>query len=215
MHDAVNDQLSEYLDDELSASERAAVEAHLASCPRCRVDLEQLRQVAVRARTLPDRPPAADLWPGVAARLEAPDAGKDRPRRFSFTMPQLVAAGLALMVLSGSMVWLARVGGPQTDFPPVSAETAEPISVNFADGAYDDAIADLQQTLEAGSTRLDQETVRILKENLETIDRAISQCRDALEDDPANVYLKTYLASARAKKLDILRQATAIVDRSS
>jgi hypothetical protein len=86
---------------------------------------------------------------------------------------------------------------------------------NFADRAYDEAIADLQQTLGAGQGRLDKETLRVLEENLKTIDRAIAQCREALAADPANVYLNTYLAEARARKLNLLRHAAAIADRAN
>lgn len=215
MHDAFNDRLSEYLDDELSTDERAAVEDHLRACSQCRADLEGLRAVVARAGRLQDSAPQADLWPGVAARIGAVAPARDSvtTRRFSFTLPQLVAAGLALMLLSGSMVWLARLGGPRTDFPPVGA--VEPVPVNFADGAYDEAIEDLQRTFDAGRTRLDRETVRILEDNLQAIDQAITQCREALADDPTNIYLNAYLSSARARKLDLLRRATAIVDRAS
>ena len=215
MHDAVNNRLSEYLDDELSAVERRDVETHLATCAECRTDLEALRGVVARASALHDTPPGRDLWTGVAERIGAgaSAAPARASRRFSFTLPQLVAASLALMVLSGSMVWLARLGGERTDFPTVAAEPAIP--VNFADGAYDDAIADLQRTLDAGRASLDKETVRILEENLQSIDRAIAQCRAALAEDPANVYLNEYLAAARARKLALLRTATSIAGAKS
>jgi anti-sigma factor RsiW len=220
MHETVNDRLSEYLDDELSADERTTVERHLESCERCRADLAGLRAVTVRARTLSDTPPLADLWPGVAERIGASgtSSAASPARRFSFTLPQLVAAGLALMVLSGGMVWLARLGGERTDFPTIAAESeqASPVApVNIADDAYDEAIVDLQRTLEAGRDRLDAQTVRILEENLATIDRAIAQCREALVSDPANVYLSAYLAGTRARKLALLRHATALLDRTS
>lgn len=206
MHDAWNDRLSEYLDGELTAAERGTLDAHLAACDRCRQDLEELRAVTARARALPDSPPDADLWPGVAARI-----GPRQARQFSFTLPQLVAAGLALMVLSGATVWVARLGGDRTDFPPVVATDVVP--ANFADGAYEDAIADLQRTLETGRSRLDEQTVQVLETNLAAIDRAIAQCRDALRHDPANLYLHTYLAESRARKLELLRHVTAIVDK--
>jgi tetratricopeptide (TPR) repeat protein len=215
MDDAWNDRLSEYLDDELQGDERAALEAHLSSCLQCRSDLAALRAVIARAGRLSDVPPGRDLWPGVAAGIGAahPQIARRRElRRFVFTMPQLIAAGLALMVLSGGLVWLARLGGPGTDFPPVGAVIDAPAvrPANFADGAYDEAAADLQRALEAGRATLDKETIRVLEMNLQTIDRAISQCREALASDPANVYLNTYLAEARARKLDLLRRATAI-----
>ena len=65
MSDHYIDQLSDYLDDELAPAERAAVEAHLASCHECSGTLEELRGVVARAAALPARPPAAELWPGV------------------------------------------------------------------------------------------------------------------------------------------------------
>ena len=218
MHDGWNDRLSEYLDDELGARERAELDAHLAACRECRADLDALRAVRDRALSLPDAPPAANLWPGIAARIDA--AAAPRPafvrRRFAFTVPQLVAAGLALMIASGGMVWLGRLGGPRTDFPPVmGSESAVVRPANFGDAAYDEAVADLQAALAAGRGRLDAETIRVLEANLTAIDQAIGQCRDALAADPANLYLNTYLAQTRARKLDLLRRATALADSRS
>jgi tetratricopeptide (TPR) repeat protein len=140
------------------------------------------------------------------------------PRRFSFTLTQLAAASLALIVLSGGLVWLARSGDPRADFPPVGA-TADPDDAiaaphirpaNFADEHYDEAVADLQRTLTTGREKLDPETVRVLEDNLGAIDRAIEQCRQALAQDPANLYLNSHLAEARQRKLSLLRRASAL-----
>jgi anti-sigma factor RsiW len=218
-HEQILDRLSEYLDDALHADERARVSAHLSGCAECRVTLEELRAVAHRAARLTDSPPPVDLWPGVTARIDResrrPLAFERARRTFSFTMPQLVAAGLALMVLSGGTVWLARLGGDRTDFPPISAEAPRPqvaaVNVNFADEHYDRAIADLQATLDAQRARLDPRTVRVLEGNLETIDAAIEQCRRALADDPANAYLNVHMADARKRKLALLREAASLV----
>ena len=221
MTDQWNDRLSEYIDGELTPAERAQLEAHLAACRECAVTLDELREVVTRAGALTPRPPAADLWPGIEPRLERaavvpfqPVARGTRSRRFSFTMPQLVAAGLALMVMSGGGVWVLQHGGRATDAPAVAAYAPGTDAVapaSLADPRYDEAIADLEQALQAGRADLDPGTVKILETNLDAIDKAIDQSRRALAADPANVYLNNHLADARQRKLALLRRATAMV----
>jgi anti-sigma factor RsiW len=205
------DRLSEYLDDagDLPAAERQELEAHLASCAECRATLEELRAVVARAQSLPPRGPDVDLWPGIAARI-APDA-----RRYSFSMPQLVAAGLALMALSGSAVWVAR---RQAEAPPPvhvaidDAALGPGVPINLADAPYDGAVADLERALETGRSKLDPATIKVLEDSLASIDQAIEQSQRALAADPANTYLYTHLAEARQRKLALLRRASAIAD---
>jgi hypothetical protein len=216
MTDPWTDRLSDYIDDELPPAERAALEAHLPSCAECAVMLDELREVVERARTLPARPPAADLWTGIEPRLERsatvmPFQPRALTRRFSFTVPQLVAAGLALMVMSGGGVWVLQHGGRATDLPQVEAANPSMIPASLTDPRYDEAIADLEQALNAGRADLDPGTIKILEANLDAIDKAIEQSRRALAMDPANVYLNSHLADARQRKLALLRRATALV----
>ena len=230
MEDAFTDRLSEYLDDEdLGAPERREIEAHLRSCAACRIVLDELREVRAHAQALPDEPPAADLWPGIEEQISPAARGFSRAaadatmtarlkpraagtRRISFTVPQAIAASLALMIVSGGMVWLLRAGGEQTDRGIVAVERPRtPMTpANFADPQYDEAVADLERTLEVGRGRLDPETVRVLEANLQAIDRAIEQSQQALEADPANMFLNAHLATARQRKLTLLRRASAL-----
>ena len=226
MTDQWTDRLSEYLDGELDAAERGAFEQHLASCRACAETLEDLRGVMARAASLAPRPPAADLWPGIAPRLDRVTAvapgvvpfGARVTRRFSFTMPQLVAAGLALMVMSGGGVWILQHGGRATDLPPVAATNEiDPaaLPVAIVDPRYDEAIADLEQALAAGRAQLDPGTIKILETNLQAIDAAIEQSRRALASDPANVYLYSHLADARQRKLALLRRGVGLLESKS
>src|SRR5215207_6958865 len=118
MNDQWTDRLSEYVDDELTDSERIALEAHLQTCVHCTTIVGDLRRVIRRARMLREQAPAHDLWPGIARRIGATPAPvaetvdlatRRRIRRWSFSLPQLVAAGIALMMVSGGAVWLAAV----------------------------------------------------------------------------------------------------------
>ena len=219
MTDQRTDRLSEYIDDELMPGDRRELEAHLATCRECTDTLEELRAVVTRAGKLPARPPATDLWPGIEPRLSGRSDAilpfhPRVTRRFSFTLPQIVAAGLALMLMSGGGVWVLQHGGRATSMPPVAAVTdtgASALPAGLADPRYDEAIADLEQALSAGRSELDATTITILQANLAIIDKAIEDSRKALDADPANVYLNNHLADARQRKLALLRRATALV----
>src|SRR3989442_6483117 len=90
---------------ELTSLERTAFEAHLASCDACRTTLDELRRVVTNARALDDRPPAADLWPAVAARIGLSARSKTRPvvrRVFLSPSPPAPPAGVAVPPFRGS-----------------------------------------------------------------------------------------------------------------
>jgi putative zinc finger protein len=223
MSDQWSDRLSDYLDGELPDSERIAFESHLQSCQECSADLRDLRRVILRARTLKPRTPSHDLWPGIASRIGAtPGDSNDivdltlhRPaRRWSFSLPQLMAAGIALMALSGGTVWMLR--NPAAPAPIVGTAPSNSPVINAslkpdASRSYAAAVADLERVLANGRGQLDTTTVRIIEQNLAAIDQAIAQAQRALNADPANLYLNTHLAETMRRKLDLLRQAAALV----
>ena len=232
MSDQWTERLSEYLDDELSPEERAALEGHLRGCVACGAVLADLKRIVVRARGLEDRLPEHDLWPGIAARIgassgETPviDLARARARRrWSFSLPQLAAAAVALMTLSGATVWLlhpappaAVATGPAATVPAPApaAVTVSNRRPSSADQSYAAAVSDLERVLEQGRGRLDSTTVRVIERNLATIDSAIAQAQRALAADSASVYLNSHLAETMQRKLDLLRQAAALVSSVS
>jgi tetratricopeptide (TPR) repeat protein len=228
------DRLSEYLDDEMSATERAACDTHLAVCSACREALDGLQWVVTTARADADQAPPADLWPGVLQRMVPADAGgrADVPqpdfasarsratRQVVFTLPQLALAASLLIAVSAGVAYLAagRVVSPpdatvtvvQAFAEPVMAPSADVARADFADAQYDEAVADLEKILADLRDELNPQTVMVIERNLASIDQAIREARAALDADPANTFLNSHLADARRKKLDLLRRATAI-----
>ena len=231
MHTEWTDRLSEYLDDELTPDERRDVDAHLAACADCTAVLDELKRVVARAKTVEARPPVEDLWPGIVARTADARADKPTPvsfpasRRFSFTMPQALAASLAIALISGGVVWqlvdrsakASRSSVVTTEREasaerPADTPRADVTTVSYADAQYDAAVADLEKELKDGRGRLDTSTIAIVEHNLQIIDQAIDQARQALDADPANSYLSSHLVEARRRKLDLLRRATALAE---
>jgi anti-sigma factor RsiW len=230
-HEAWTDRLSDYLDGELSTSERSEVDTHLRDCPACAGVLADLRRVVEQARVALPRPPAGDLWDGIAGRIESAPAAttstvapfpQRASRRVSFTLPQLAAAAAVLVAVSAGTAWrvtsMSGTRGSSADLqgrrePVESGENVVPVAnVGMADAQYDAAVTDLEKALKLGRGRLDAATISVVEHNLQIIDQAISQAREALAADPANAYLSSHLVEARRRKLDLLRRAAALAD---
>ena len=242
MTDRWTDRLSEFVDGSLDAGEAMALEAHLAGCRECAETLAGLRAVAAHAASLAPREPGRDLWPAIAARLEprtarwswfanawrgliggrasragAPSGlagalrGFTEPR-LTFSLPQLAAASLALVLVTGGVAWMALRSRPSTRVAPAPVATApapSPDAATVGLAQYDAAIAELERVLAARRASLDTSTVRVVEQNLAVIDRAIADARRALAADPTDSYLHDHLASTMRRKMGLLRRATA------
>ena len=219
MTDSYTDRLSDYLDGELDDAERAALELHLQTCAACRTVLDELRDVVLRARALPSLEPAADLWPSIAQRIASerelplPVRHTERaPRRVSFTVSQLAAAAVALMIVSGGAVRMLGRAEPVA----VVADAAQgdvralPAANAASQQDSDGSIAALERMLAESEAELDPATIAVLERNLLIIDNALAEARAALANDSGNAYLARHYENTMRKKLELLQQAGSI-----
>ncbi|MEE9208704.1 MAG: hypothetical protein V3U67_10125, partial [Gemmatimonadota bacterium] len=190
------------------------------------------------------------LWPGIASRIDvASDAAvvgdavvvgdaavvgdpavvpllprrRESPSRFAFTAPQLAAAAVVMVLLGGTLTYVAQQGGApgSTDGPEAGPMATGPDAPNrmpaglpvfaAATAKYEIAIHELEEGLAAGRSSLAPETVRVIEASLAKIDLAIQEARTALEADPASEYLSRHLTGAMTRKLDVLLQANELV----
>ncbi|HUP88874.1 MAG TPA: zf-HC2 domain-containing protein [Longimicrobiales bacterium] len=215
--DKWTDRLSEYLDDELTQPEREALEAHLLECADCGATLHELRAVVVRAGQVLDAPPSTDLWAGIEQRIKSADRpiAKSPHRLIAFSVPQLLAASIVLMMLSAGSVYLMLA---RNDSPQIAAGVVMPGATTQAQSVkpvmntvhYNTAIAELEAALDAQRSKLDTATVRIIETNMRAIDMAIVEARTALGRDPSNTYLNHYLDETMQRKIQLLRRAAGI-----
>lgn len=95
-------QLGRYVDNELSATERKDVEAHLEYCSSCRAELEELRELVAGIAVPVDVPVPDSLWPSIEQRLlqkERVSVPQHPTHRFRMrTAPWAIAAGIVLAV---------------------------------------------------------------------------------------------------------------------
>lgn len=221
MSDRWTDLLSDHLDGDLAPREAEALERHLEECDECRRTYEQLHDVRERARALVDPSAPDDLWAGIARQIgaagptSAPDPARivplPRRRRFDWSLPQLVAAGFAALLIGAAAVWMLRQQptpvatrtGPET----APAATEQAALATFDAQQVEGEIAELRSALERGRGRLDPRTVEVLEKNLALIHQATQDAKAALAADPANAALQSYFASNVQRKLDLMRRA--------
>lgn len=124
------EHLMDHIEGDDDAGTRARMDAHVASCADCRALLADVRHISRDAADLPTLTPSRDLWPEIAARIEAPViaipqlATVDAARRARRTPRWLgtAAAAAALVIVTSSITYIAtrravdstRVAGAQT-----------------------------------------------------------------------------------------------------
>jgi anti-sigma factor RsiW len=206
----VTDRCDRYLDGRLDVSEADALRAHVAGCRSCADELEFIRELRVQVAALPrSLDPPHDLWPGVATLIA--DATVVRGR---FVRRMLMAAAAATLV-AGSVVTSYYVGRQVAVTKVVQAPTPDPglseiLLVSLAGLGVDDygaTRAALLDALEARQHELSPETMRVVRENLLVIDRAMDSIATALGEDPENQALMRQLAGTYRRQVDLLQRA--------
>src|SRR5262245_53337108 len=135
MSDRWTERLSEYLDGDLGDRDRIAIEAHLADCAPCREALEEMRAVVDRAHALEATGPDHDLWPAIAARIEASSRPAPARRtapwwgwRLSLTLPQASLAAVALVAITAGAMWWTVGRAPQLVTRGLSESGVRPLA---------------------------------------------------------------------------------------
>ena len=221
MTDFWTDRLSEYVDGELDARTRRALEAHLATCANCRATRDALERVVARARRGGYHEPRQELW-GEIERTIARDSPRGRhPRLVTVRLSRLMAAAALVAMVAGGFAWtMASRRAPSAPLA-VARDSVTPTVEAVGNGpalavaSYRDAVADLERAFEAGRGTLRPETTRVIEENLRAIDVAIAQADSALRRDPGSAYLHQYLATTMQRKLKLLRRAVEITTARS
>ena len=209
--------LGDYVDGTLDERSRIEVEAHLASCERCRAavaDFSAIRQVTLSLE--PELPPA-HVWTKLSAAFEA--ERRSSFHGWGFSWQQSLAASLVTLTLVASLAWIGKGLAPVNNSSARLASattTKEPTSVkaefDLAEAQYTSAIEGLESITKRDQSTLDMETADVLQANLTVIDGAITESRAALQTEPDNPAAQDSLFDALRSKLELLQDVVALIN---
>ena len=210
----LDERLDEWVDGELPEAAAAEVEAHLASCALCQERERRLRQVLAHAASLPRSvTPPRDLWPGIARRVE-------RERSWAWASgswsPWALAAAATVVVGLAAALWTGRppaavrtveipVATPEARLLALPGVVSDPV-LAAAEREYEEAANALLEALQKRQSEVSPETLAAVRSNLEVIDRALGEVRQALARNPSNPELNRMLVATHRKKVDVLRR---------
>lgn len=163
-------------------------------------------------------PPARDLWPEIAARLDAAKSSRRATAQRSRWRPFAAAASVVFVaMLAATMYRGDEPRAPELD-PGRPVASAAPLASGFGPGyelgsSYLAARAGLADDLERRLEALSPETKATVLENLATIRRAAAEIDAALGEDPANVLLQHQLLAAYQDELSVLANLQRVTER--
>ena len=203
--------LSDFADGALDVSTRTAVDAHIAECDVCFTRVQRLRALLVRATSLPTAmDPPADEWSQVRARIAEAKTRTLTTTPWWTRRGALLAAGLALVMVSSAVtVLLVRGNGDVVGSPVAAVDTPPTLMPRLAALEHDFATVtrDLERELAERKHTLSPETIAAVERSLRTIDAAIAEARDALERDPSSETLARLFVAGHDQKVELLRHA--------
>ena len=235
-HREWTDRFSDYLSGELAEAERTRLEEHVAECGACREVLAQVSDVLALAGDAPQLEPPRDLWRGVAASIGAGVRGTEGMAKSDVialptAMERVVvpisvhnrarlamAAVLLITVSATSTWWITSSTQPSPIAPgpvPSASSDLSQVSDELAPEGLADQLRVLEQFLVSARETLDPATVLVLERNLNAIETAIVDSRDALALDPANGFLIEHLERMYRQKLLYLQDAVRVVEWAS
>jgi hypothetical protein len=183
----------------------------LSSLPReLMPERDLMEEIAARTRGLPDRDSKTAAGATDTRR-------RSRSKWWRNPHLQLAAAAVVLIALTSATTtfvirWqtVRHIDAPTTIADATTIGGATLVGYERIERDYAAAILDLTTALEAERDRLPAETLRLIEDNLRTIDVAIDECLAALRTAPQSVPLQQAVITSYETKLDFLRRAAAI-----
>jgi hypothetical protein len=218
--------ISDYVDGALELGEQTKIEHHLANCESCRAVRDDLLQIVHFSKQLPLHTPASDLWTRIQSEIEAEQPKtfwskvkvgwrNFNARDFNLTIPRMavLAAAFVLMASVGAAVWsninknaaeFVNLSNPASGFtgPLNKNNPLHPDVVEF--NAYEQRIKQLSESVEQKKEAWSPELRESFNRNLFNVDQSLKDCRQQLDNNPADAACIELMKNAYSEKMRVL-----------
>jgi anti-sigma factor RsiW len=203
-------QIDDYVDGTLSGERVAALEAHLATCSRCRAVAADFRTLRSTASTLERRTPPPEVWTRVAAAIH------ESPEQTSwlswmapgFAWRSVVAAAVIVAVLATGTWFSWREATDTRRMAATAGISTASAESRGVEQAMRTQISDMEKTVKNTSAVLPSETQAAYQQAGAVIDDALTR---RASEPPSEVTQQSLLELLQSK-LTLLQEMIALIN---
>lgn len=191
-----------YQNDSLDSLSEIQQQKHLMTCPLCAERAEFEDQILKEAGQLSPFKPDSDQWEKIETQMNSEPIGR-KSIIFSIILKHKtglsVVAGF-IVLLSMSAFYFFGTGSDKI------LSNAALVKVEITEQNYLDAIDDLEIQASDKMASMDTDLMLLYRDKLETIDRQINHCREAIQTNPGNAHIRRYMLAALQDKKETLKE---------
>jgi hypothetical protein len=219
------DLVADLVDGRLDSATERAADRHAEGCEACRALVADLRTIGAAAFTLDRIEPSPRVWERIQERLEHERVEPQAPRLLAWPRTRTAwgvwagaAAALLLATIVGLMPLLQRREAVDPTVPDAAVVDGQGLvdsvqaDLQTAEAHYEKAIQGLEEIARTESGALDPQVAAVLQKNLQVIDLAIGESREALKAQPASTDVQDGLFDAMRSKVALLQQTVELIN---
>lgn len=186
---------------------RATFEEHISVCPECNTKWSRDAQILKLAQSLSRPVNRPELWPQIERGLRNEIASDRKIFKWPVSISKyyrFIRGAAAVLIIAVSITVFLQKGEAIPEKGLISASVLK--KVQDRETEYMQAIAELEKVAAHKMTAMDINLMLLYRDKLETIDAQISECREALQQNPVNAHIRRYLFAALRDKKETLEE---------
>ena len=173
---------------------------HMESCEKCRMAFETDSRILEQSKNLNENIKIPDLWPSIEKNIRS---RKTVILRFKQSTKFILSAAASLLLIT--TIWVLS----QYDKEPIPEKILSQKALEKvvqAEEKYLEAINELEDLAFNQLHHTKEPLAQLYRNKLILIDRQIENCKNALQNNPANSHIRKYLMAALKDKQRTLEE---------
>ena len=190
-----------YVKHELGQIDDGQYQEHVKSCEFCQSNLAEDEKILELAGNLKQPVDTVDVWDKIETALT-----KEKSKNIIqniFTQRNMILRIAAVLVIGLAIGYYYVQQSQIPDKGIITTSMLEKLEERERD--YLESIEELENAAQEKMAQMDLNLMLLYRDKLETIDAQITDCKEALADNPANAHIRRYLFAALKEKKDTLK----------